>query len=179
MNNQDLERRIKVLEKWKEDRIRQQIVFPLDFQSIEILKRYFMHLTTVIEYDAGAGGNHFVTFLGQQGSDNVTISSYPTPTQGNPLYFQIEPVSLVQYSVNITTDYLTTIQSNGNVKFFDGTAVVLITEGTAPSPLSAGLGITYYVRDSDGYTFKLSATLGGAAINITTTGSGKQFITLG
>ena len=37
MNNEELIARIEALEKWKADRERQQITFPLDFQS-EMIK---------------------------------------------------------------------------------------------------------------------------------------------
>lgn len=154
-----LENRIKKLENWKQQKIVQQISFPLDAQSLNILKKYFMHITTIIEYDAGAGANHFVHFLGKQGSEQVPRSSYVPGTQGNPIYFQIEPISLVSYTVDISTDYLTTTQFSGNVKFFDDTEITLVTEGTAPSPLDGVLGTPYYVRDSDGYTFKLALEL--------------------
>lgn len=173
---QQLENRIKELEKWKTKRIRQQISFPLDAQSVDILKKFFMYITTVIEYDAGAGSNHFITYLGKQGSEQVQPSSYPGSALPDIINFEINPISLVGYTADPATDFLTTIIFSGNVKFFDGTAVTLATEGTAPAPLDAVLGTTYYVRDSDGYTFKLAATLGGAAINITTRGTQRQFI---
>ena len=47
---------------------------------------------------------------------------------------------------------------------------VVLSGGTAPSPLV--LGTTYYARDIAGNDFKLSATPGGAAIDLTTNGSG-------
>jgi hypothetical protein len=47
---------------------------------------------------------------------------------------------------------------------------VVLSGGTAPSPLV--LGTTYYARDIAGNDFKLSATPGGAAIDLTTAGSG-------
>lgn len=47
---------------------------------------------------------------------------------------------------------------------------VVLSGGTAPSPLV--LGTTYYARDIAGNDFKLSATPGGTAIDLTTNGSG-------
>ncbi len=171
-----LENRIKVLEKWKADRIRKQLSYPLDIESVDILKEFFVWVVSVVEYDAGAGANHFVSYLARQGTKKVQKSSYPGATLPATIDFEINPISLVGYSVDPATDFLTTIIASGNVKFFDGDAVTLATEGTAPAPLDATLGTTYYVRDSDGYTFKLAATLGGAAINITTKGTERQFI---
>lgn len=183
MDNTQLENRIRLLENrvvelenWKRERLLQQITFPLDERSIEILKEYFMHITTVIEYDAGAGSNHFRVFLGKQGTKNIVKSSYPNAQLGKEVEFGISDVPFVGYTVNVTTNYLTTYQYSGNLKFFDDVAVTLATEGTAPDPLDAVTGTTYYVINSDGYTFQLSATLGGSAINITTAGTGRQFI---
>ena len=52
----------------------------------------------------------------------------------------------------------------------DGDAVFVHSFGTLPGGLSAGT--VYYVRDSTTNTFKLAATSGGSAIDITSTGSG-------
>lgn len=60
--------------------------------------------------------------------------------------------------------------------YSDNQAVTLTTSGTLPAPLATAT--TYYMRDvgTNVYFFKLAATAGGAAINITTTGSGTQNI---
>lgn len=173
---QQLKIRVEELEKWKAEKVKQQLTFPLDERSIEILREFFMYIDTIIEYDAGVGSNHFIQYLGKQGRKKIPNSSYPNPSVGNFIDFEVSPISLVGYTVDPSTDYLTTFQYSGNIKFFDNVEVVLISEGTAPAPLSAGLGTSYFVRDSDGYTFKLAATLGGVAINITDRGSGRQFI---
>jgi hypothetical protein len=52
------------------------------------------------------------------------------------------------------------------------TRVVFTTTGTLPSPLVAGT--TYYVKNPTTDTFQLAAAAGGAAINMTTTGTGVQ-----
>lgn len=56
--------------------------------------------------------------------------------------------------------------------YADGMAVVLKSSGAVPSPLVAGT--TYYVRDATGNpnSFKLAATRGGSAVNLTDDGSG-------
>lgn len=60
--------------------------------------------------------------------------------------------------------------------YSDNQAVTLTTTGSLPSPLATAT--TYYLRDvgTNVYFFKLAATAGGAAINITTTGTGAQSI---
>lgn len=156
-----LENRIKELEKWKAEKEKQQISFPLDNQSIDILKKYFMRIVSSYIWYGGVGSNMFLEYIGEQ---DGTI-------------FSVSPPSLTTYTVDVTTNYLTTSQISGNLKFFDDMEVVLYTDGTAPDPLSAGLGTIYHIINSDGYTFQLSASSGGAAINITDSGSGRQFIT--
>jgi hypothetical protein len=60
--------------------------------------------------------------------------------------------------------------------YSDAQAVTLTTSGTLPSPLATAT--TYYMRDvsTNVFFFKLAATVGGAAINLTTAGSGTQSI---
>jgi hypothetical protein len=60
--------------------------------------------------------------------------------------------------------------------YSDAQAVTLTTSGTLPSPLATAT--TYYMRDvgTNVYFFKLAASAGGTAINITTTGSGTHNI---
>lgn len=60
----------------------------------------------------------------------------------------------------------------------DGTAVQLANSGGG---LPGGLSerTTYYVRDASGSSFKLAATSGGAAIDITSAGSGTHFVFTG
>ncbi len=61
--------------------------------------------------------------------------------------------------------------------FTDGDCVQLLNSGGAlPAGLSAGR--PYFVRDVSGSSFKLAATSGGAAIDITDAGTGTQFIGL-
>ncbi len=58
--------------------------------------------------------------------------------------------------------------------YTDDQAVTLTTTGTLPAPLATAT--TYYMRDisTNVFFFKLAATAGGSAIDITTTGSGVQ-----
>jgi hypothetical protein len=60
--------------------------------------------------------------------------------------------------------------------YSDEQAVTLTTSGTLPAPLATAT--TYYMRDvsTNVFFFKLATTAGGAAINITTVGSGTQNI---
>jgi hypothetical protein len=60
--------------------------------------------------------------------------------------------------------------------YSDAQAVTLTTSGTLPAPLATAT--TYYMRDvsTNVYFFKLAASAGGAAINLTTVGTGTQSI---
>jgi len=156
--NENLETRIAALEKWKADRERQQLTLPLDTTSLNILNGFFTRIVDTLTYTAGGGGNTFTTYFGQQGN----------------LIFELNSPSLISYTVVAGTDFVSI--SGTFLKFFNNQAVTLLTTGTAPAPLSAGLGTVYYVVSSDNYNFKLAETEGGAAIDITNTGSGRQFI---
>ena len=155
MDTTQLQKRIEALEKWKADREKQQIVYPLDVNSQVILNRYFMHITDTVTTVGGAAGHEFTTYLGQQGQQT----------------FEVSQAILTPYSVDATTNIFTV---NSYLRFFDDNPVGVLTSDTAPAPLV--VGVTYYVRDSDGQSFKLAATVGGAAIDITDTGTGRQFI---
>lgn len=83
----------------------------------------------------------------------------------------------ISFTVNTSTDVITAT----NHGWTNGTAVVLRTTGTIPGGLVAGDSIygqatVYYIRDITTNTFKVSQTLNGAAIDITSTGSGSNFV---
>lgn len=153
-NTNNLTRRIEALEKWKAERERQQISFPLDFQSQVILRNYFMAITGVVKTIGGASGNEFTTYIGQQG----------------PYPFQVGADTFIPYTVNVSANTLT-VQK---VAFQDDMQVYVTTSGTPPSPLDTVTN--YFVVNSTGLTFKLSLTQGGAPIDITDDGDGSQYI---
>ena len=157
---QNLKRDVEELKEWKKARMAQQIVYPLDAPSYTILNDKFMSIIESVTYEGGVGGNTFTFYIGKQGG----------------LEFEAYPVSSVPYYVDPATNL---VYTTSPLKFFDDQPVILISTGTAPAPLVANLGTTYYVINSDGHIFELSATLGGAAINITDTGSGRQFMQYG
>lgn len=77
-------------------------------------------------------------------------------------------------SVDTTADTIT-LSGHG---FSNTDAIVFVpaTSAVLPSPLVAGT--TYYARDVATDTFKVAATSGGAAINLTTAGSGSFYVAL-
>lgn len=74
-----------------------------------------------------------------------------------------------------TADASTNVFTSAGHGFVDTNAIKLEnTGGALPAPLVAGT--TYYVRDKTTDTFKLAATSGGTAIDITTNGTGTNSI---
>lgn len=99
--------------------------------------------------------------------------SWPTATLApkNPIRIRFKCGYVVPFSVAYTTDTVTAL----NHPFADGDVVRLsVSGGVLPEPLA--VMTDYYVRDVSGDTMKLAATSGGAAINLTTAGSGTLFI---
>lgn len=82
------------------------------------------------------------------------------------------------FTADSTTDALTS-SAHG---FSNGTAVALRNSGgSAPGGLATGDALyaqatVYYVRDATTNTFKLSAVPGGAAIDLTSNGTGSHFV---
>lgn len=152
--NQQLEARIRELEKYVAERKRQQISFPLDVQSRIILQNYFMSITGVVKTVGGVSGNEFISYIGQQGD-------FP---------FEVSYNTFIPYTVNVSSNVLTVQR----IAFQDDQMVYVSTSGTPPSPLDTVTN--YFVVNSSGLTFQLSLTQGGAPIDITDDGDGSQYI---
>lgn len=90
-------------------------------------------------------------------------------------YVQVKIPFSDTFTVNDTTDIVTTTSNT----VMNGERVQLTTTGTLPAGLS--LSTTYYVVEGSLYygntSFKLSASLGGTAIDITDTGTGTHTLT--
>jgi len=149
------EQRLEKIEKYIEERKQQQIKYPLDVNSITILSEYFMRISESIKFLAGVSGREFEIFLGSQGTSN----------------FQVPKVEYFRFTANPSTDQLTT-----QVNFSNDAYVLVLSSNTAPAGLTSGSA--YYVVNTTGTSFKLSATSGGSAINITDTGTGNQYLQL-
>jgi hypothetical protein len=168
MNNEELIKRIERLERWRDDRKKQQITFPLDQQSIEILNKYFLRIVDGYVYFGGAGTNAFPILVGKQDTNFVDLRP-----------------GLIQYTADPSTDVITIVNQqvysaagSGINQFANDATLVLFTTDTEPGGLSAGGLTTYYVVSAaaNGFSFKLSLSSGGAAVNITDTGIGRQFL---
>lgn len=164
-----LEQRIAELEKWKADKERQQIKYPLDKESIEVLNKYFMRIVDSYFYEGGASSNTFLNLLGKQGDDAFTITGNATLS------------SFVGCTANVTTNIISIVDSYKTRfnRFSDNEVIYFYYTPDGGFGGVTGLGtVGYYVIDAsaDGYSFKISATEGGAAIDITSVGSGQYII---
>lgn len=151
-----LKQQVAELTKWKEEKTRQQISYPLDKNSIDVLSKYFLRIVSTFVQIGGIASRAFTYFFVQQ--DNYIAS--------------IAEDKSVIFTVNATTDILTV---TGHA-FQDDVPVYVFTSDTLPNPLSSIT--TYYVIATTGMTFKLTTVLGdlGAVVNITNTGTGTHYI---
>ena len=157
---QELLRRMEALEAWKAEREKQQITYPVDQESIDALNRYFMRIVDEYSYFGGVGDNTFLSYIGAQGEK----------------VFEVGP-GLIRYTAE-TSDFVYIVDKTNINRFTNNDQVLLYTTDTAPGGLTSGGLTTYYVVSaaSDGYSFKLSTSEGGAAVNITSTGAGRQYL---
>jgi len=130
----------------------------------------------------GSGGWGLGTWgIGQPTSDAMQLwSNYNFGEdlvygpRGAGLYYWNSSVGLspIQMTISIAAPGIITLPTD----FFiaDGTAISLISTGALPTGLT--VGTTYFVVNSTGNTFELSATLGGASITTSGTQSGLQYV---
>lgn len=161
-NYQSLANRVAALEKWKTEKEAQQIKFPLDVQSVTILNKYFMRINETVLYEVVGAAAHPVTiYLGTQ----------------DTIPFQITPQNIYPYTVNVTTNELTVTTNNS---FYEDQEVYVYTTPTGSYPNPLAVNTTYFIKSisksASGTVFVLSLTSGGATINITSNGSGPQYI---
>lgn len=155
---QELEKKVAELSKWKDERTKQQITYPLDFESIKTLGKYFLRIIGSFILVGGVAGREFKYFFVQQ---DLMIAS-------------IGEDKSVRFTA-ATDDTITLVSGFSPIHTFaDDDRVYVSTSDTLPSPLSSTT--TYYVISSAGTTFKLSTSSGGAAVNITDTGTGTHYI---
>lgn len=106
-------------------------------------------LSTAETFTVGAGQT--VRWIGLW--SGTTFRGY-SPNSGNPQ----------EFSVSASTDVVTCLAHG-----FSDTNAIVFYGGTVPSPLVEGT--VYYVRDATTDTFKVAATAGGSAIDLTGTGA--------
>lgn len=147
--------RVRELSNWKEQRIAQQLTFPLDKTSIDIIQRDLFVAKEFVYLSLGGGVPYPFGIIGIINNKSVTLSAMTTP----------------HLFTAATTDILTSF----NHGFVNGDLVTIFTDGILPTPLTQS---GYYVRDATANTFKLENTPGSGAINITDTGTGHHYAQL-
>lgn len=157
----ELKRKVSELEEWKRQRETRQISQPLDSESLKTLNEHFLSVVDEYIYFGGAGDNSFLNYVAVQGDKRVDLSP-----------------GLVRYTVNPSTDYLSIVDKIITNKFADDATLTLYTTDTPPAGLSAQGLTTYHVISAatDGFSFKVSLTQGGAAVDITDSGTGRQLL---
>ena len=149
-----------------------------DASGVEVSTGVWTNYASVTStFNAGSSANPSATdnaadadFLTAATTGNVILAGFAIRDQlGNGLYRGTLGGTKQSLSADASTDVLTAA-SHG---FAEGDPVVLeeLRSGAAlPTGLSEG--VVYFVRDKTTHTFKLAATSGGAAIDVTGAGSG-------
>lgn len=158
---QELEKRIQELEKWKKEKEKQQIRFPLDAQSIDILNQYFSMKTGEIEYQNGNG--NFIKYVLLKQNKQVEF----VPAFREMILFTAATSDTITLQQDLVNNILKPTLTNGD-------SVSVFSTEALPAPLSDVA--FYYVVNASNNTIKLSGTPGGSAINITDTGTGTHYI---
>ena len=151
-----LQREIDDIKHWMNQRKAQQLVYPLDNISKDIIEKDFLRYQSNLDY-TNSSGQIFPNILVSHDKKQELFSVYP------PLY---------SFTVNTTTDILTF----DTLLYANDDQVNLLTTDTLPTPLSDV--VTYYIINVSGNTCQLSLTSGGAAVNITSTGTGTHYLYL-
>lgn len=106
-----------------------------------------------------------------QGELNVKSTAGTTAQLTGWLEFNGAKVSVGSVGGSVfTADAGTDVITSASHGLSDTNAILLTTSDTLPAPLATAT--PYYVRDSTASTFKVAATSGGAAIDITDAGTG-------
>ena len=125
----------------------------------------------------GVTSNWFCQLYRAAAVDNA--ADYVPPSDEMGLVYETNPTagSFASYSKSFAhTDVDTGSNAlfTGTHSWVVGDAVVLSTTNTPPAPLAAG--VIYYVSAVGGTYIEVSATYGGASVNITTQGSGTHTV---
>lgn len=154
---EQLKRQVQELMDWKNQRERQQLSYPLDETSREIIQEnlWVIEGEGVFERASGDIGAYFVEVKNKKNNTNQIIGIYP-------------PLTL--YTADPGTDTLTAL----NHGFSNDERVVLVSTGLFPGGLSDTA--PYFIINATANTFQLSTTLGGSAVNITNAGTPNNFV---
>lgn len=152
-----LEKDVAELKAWKEARTKQQITFPLDTDSFKVLNKHFLTIMYPI-YWVFSDGSRTTNLALKQGEKQYLLD----------LLYQ----SFTTFSVSVSANTLT-VEKDPMGGYANDDVIYLSSTITLPTPLSSNQA--YYVVNASGNTFQVSLTQGGAAIDITDSGSGVHY----
>lgn len=124
------------------------------------------HTLAATEYDVDTTTHPGRVVLGY---DKEWPDDELTPT--NPIRIRYRAGYVVPFTVNYTSDVITAV----NHPYVDGDVIRVSVSGGS-LPVGLNINTDYYVRDVSGNTLKLSATSGGAAVDISSAGVGQFFL---
>ena len=153
----DLKAQVEELKTWKEEKDAQQLSYPLDDVSKSILEKDFFRLTELVTYYGGASGTASVTALTRVDDQDLGV-----PIVANLMNFSVDPATNLIYPAKpfyLETDW----------------TVYFSSTDTLPAGLDSTV-ITYYVINPTTTSFQVSASAGGAAIDITSAGVGSHYV---
>lgn len=168
MDYSQLENRIAALEKWKSEKDRKQITFPLDKETLETLGKYFLSKKLDVFYEGGAGANYFPLSLFSQENRGFLIGSYVAFVA-----YKVETTGS-NATVRVGFDYI----NNKPYTLTGSETVIPMTDinGEAPGGLSPLSNEMVFIN-VDGNTANLSYN-GIDPINISSSGSGNQYFAI-
>jgi hypothetical protein len=120
-----------------------------------LVKKGFMRVKTILQYN-NTSGLEFRTLFIDHNEQITALTGFDR-----------------NYYIQFTAATSDTCTSYGHT-LQDDDQVYLISTGTLPSPLNNTT--PYYIINSSTDTFKLSTSVGGAAVNITSVGSGTHYL---
>ena len=170
-------KRLEVVENFMREKQRQQITFPLDQGSLDILNRHYLHVVAAYPYAGGASGRQFVTFIAEQNYNPVREITDTNGVAWGYTFskFQLPQANLLPYSANPSNDRVTLYDE---IDIDSGISVLFYTNGVAPGGITAGLGVpAYKVNNLRDRSFEIQDTA-GTTVNITSVGEGKQFLVI-
>ncbi len=156
-----LEKRVDDLIEWKNSRVKDRLVFPLEYESQSILDsdpyaiiptgRTDIAFHNLLETEALTFG--LVVHIGDK--RRVLLCMFP----------------FHRFTSNFTTNVFTNF--DGNHGLYNGDRILLTSSGILPAGLDTANA--YYIIDRTATTFKLSLTPGGSEINITDDGTDEHY----
>ncbi len=167
---QNLEKKVNDLLTWKNNRMRERLILPLDPLSRRALDYWRADglTSSVIGLFVSTGRILNSAYLDL----STAYSTYGIEVTVNGTKKNIALMPLLSpFTVNTVTDFI--INTNGQHNVHDGQLVTFTTDGTLPAPII--INVLAFVVNSTATTFQLSSSAGGPPIDITSSGSGTHY----